>query len=223
MTEMSQKASQIVLVLLFGFSISVLAQTNVAKDAQTSAPNDHFTFRIATINMQQTMLASNEGRRDFQALSYKFEPKEAELKRLSEEIDGLKKQLDTQQTMLNDESRAKLVTLIESKKKGLERATQDAQEDFESQRSELLNKLLTKLAPVVQKYFNDNHYSLLLDTSLTWPQGLVVMSSPATDITEQVLEAYNTISGVPALAPSNNAVKPVKPPATSKPAVPQKQ
>jgi len=124
--------------------------------------------------------------------------------------------------MLSDEARAKVVTLIESKRKNLERATQDAQEDFESQRSELVSKLLTKLAPIVQKYFNENHYSLLLDTSQPWPQGIVVMASPSADITQQVLEAYNTFSGVPALAPSNGTAKPAKP-TTTKPAVPQKQ
>jgi outer membrane protein len=221
MSEMSQKAAQITLLLMLGISISSLAQLNVAKESKPSGPIDT-TFRIATINMQQTIFASNEGRRDFGALSLKFEPKEAELKRLSDEIDGLKKQLDTQQSMLNEESRGKLVTLIESKRKNLDRATQDAQEDFESQRRELVDKLLSRLAPVVQKYFNDNHYSLLLDTSQTWPQGLVVMASPAIDITQQVLEAYNTFSGVPALAPSNGAAKPAKP-STTKPAVPQKQ
>src|SRR5579864_4336034 len=202
MTEMSQKVAQITLLLVLGFSTSSLAQLNVAKPAQTNGPVDT-TFRIATINMQQTIFASNEGRRDFEALNLKFAPKEAELKRLSEEIDGLKKQLDTQQRMSNDESRGKLVALIESKRKNLDRATQDTQEDFESQRGELVNKLLTKLAPIVQKYFNDNHYSLLLDTSQPWPQGLVVMASPATDITQQVLEAYNTVSGVPAPTTSN--------------------
>ncbi len=218
---MSHKIAQTMLVLMFGFSLSVLAQTNSVRDAQTNVPRDT-TFRVATINMQQTILASNEGRHDFEALDIKFAPKQAELKRLSEEIDGLKKQLDTQQNMLNDDSRGKLVTLIESKKKNLERATQDAQEDFETQRRELVNKLLASLAPVVEKYFNDNHYSLLLDTSQPWPQGLVVISSPATDITQQVLEAFNTVSGVPALAPSRSAPKPAKPP-TNKLAVPPKQ
>jgi len=219
---MSQKVAQIMLVLVLGFSISAFAQTSVAKDAQRNAPTATI-FKVGTINMQQTILASNEGHRDFEALNFKFEPKEAELKRLSEEVDGLKKQLDTQQNMLNDESRSKLVTLIESKQKNLERATQDAQEDYESQRRELVSKLLTKLAPVVQKYFNDNHYSLLLDTSQPWPQGLVVMSSPETDVTEEVLEAFNIVSGVPAPAPSDDATKPAKPPMTNKPAGPRKQ
>ena len=218
---MSQRVAQITLLVAFGFSISSLAQLNVAKEAQTNGPVDT-TFKIATINMQRTIFASNEGRRDFEALNLKFEPREAELKRLSQEIDGLKKQLDTQESMLNDEARGKLVTSIESKRKNLERATQDAQEDFESQRSELVSKLLTKLAPIVQKYFNDNHYSLLLDTSQPWPQGMVVIASPATDITQQVLEAYNTFSGVPALAPGAGTAKPAKP-TTTKPAVPPKQ
>lgn len=220
MTTMSHKVAQVSLLLVLGFSISTFAQLNVAKDAPANGLVDT-TFRIATINMQQTIFASNEGRRDFDALSLKFEPKEAELKKLSEEIDGLKKQLDTQKGMLNDEARANLVASIESKQKNLERATQDAQEDFEGQRRELVSKLLTKLAPVVQKYFNDNHYTLLLDISQPWPQGPVVMAGPATDITQQVLEAYNTVSGVPAPAPSNAPAKPAKPP--TKPAVPQKQ
>lgn len=218
---MSQKVAQITLLLVLSFPISSLAQVNMAKDVQTNAPLDT-TFRIATINMQQTIFASNEGRRDFETLNVKLEPKEAELKRLSEEIDGLKKQLDTQQSMLNDEARNKLVASIESKRKSLDRATQDAQEDFENQRRELVSKLLTKLAPVVQKYFNDNHYSVLLDTSQPWPQGIVVMASPATDITQQVLEAYNTFSGVPPLAPANGTAKPAKP-TTTKPAASPKQ
>jgi len=221
---MFHKVAQISLLLILGFSISAVAQLNVAKQAPTNVPNGPLdtTVRIATINMQQTIVASNEGRRDFEALNLKFQPKEAELKRLADEIDGLKKQLNAQQSMLNDEARSKLVTLIESKRKSLDRATQDAQEDFENQRGELVSKLLTKLAPVVQKYFNDNHYSVLLDTSQPWPQGVVVMASPATDITQQVLEAYNTFSGVPPLAPGSGTAKPAKPTAT-KPTVPPKQ
>jgi outer membrane protein len=213
---MNPKLVQITLVLVLSFSLPVFAQTNGMKDAQTNALTNT-TFRVGTINMQQTIVASNEGRRDFEALNIKFEPKEAELKNLSDEIDGLKKQLSTQQNMLNEESRGKLMKQIESKQKNLERATQDAQEDFEAQRRELVDKLLAKLAPVVQKYFNDNHYSLLLDTSQPWPQGLVVLASPATDVTEQVLEAFNTMSGVPAPGQDNRGAKP----STSKPATPK--
>jgi Skp family chaperone for outer membrane proteins len=116
MIEMTHKIARITLVLVFGFSLSVFAQTNAVKDTRESVPIDT-TFRVGTINMQQVILASNIGRRDFEGLDITFAPKQAELKRLSEELDGLKKQLDAQQTMLNEDARGKLVTLIESKKK----------------------------------------------------------------------------------------------------------
>ena len=60
---MSQKVAQTTLLLVLGFSISSLAQLNVAKEAQNNGPVDT-TFGIATINMQQTIFASNEGRRE---------------------------------------------------------------------------------------------------------------------------------------------------------------
>jgi Outer membrane protein (OmpH-like) len=109
-------------------------------------------------------------------LEKKFEPKQNELKSLADEIDSFKKQLRTQQDELNDESRGKLVKLIELKQKSFECATQDAQEDFQNQRGEAVSKILTKMAPVIQKYFTDCGYALLLDTSQPWPQGPVVLA-----------------------------------------------
>ena len=203
---MTNKFAPYSVALLFSVSLAALAQTDAAK------PN---VFRVGTINIQQAIYASNEGRRDFEALGKKFEPKEAELKGLSSELDSLKKQLDTQQDKLNDESRGKLVKLIEARQKSLERATQDAQEDFQTQRGELVSKILTKMAPVIQKYFNDNGYSLLLDTSQPWPQGPVIMAGPTTDITQQIVEAYNTVSGVPTPTAGASPAKPAKP-ATNK-------
>src|SRR5437764_6180119 len=61
MTEMFHKLAQISLLLILGFSISAVAQLNVAKQAPTNVPNGPLdtTVRIATINMQQTIVASN--------------------------------------------------------------------------------------------------------------------------------------------------------------------
>jgi len=119
---------------------------------------------------------------------------------------------------LNDESREKLVKQIETKQKSFDRATQDAQEDFQNQQGEIGNKILTKMAPLLQKYVVDNGYGLVIDTSQPWPRGPVIMAGPAMDITQPIVEAYNVQSGVPAPAAGTPAPKPVKP--TSKPAAP---
>ncbi len=220
-----------VTVAVFGLSLLALAQTTPAAGAPAAATTPDspsaaaaaakaMGTKVGTINIEQAIFQSNEGRRDFEQLSKKFEPKQNELKGLADEIDSLKKQLNAQQDKLNDESRDKLVKQIEVKQKSFDRATQDAQEDFQSQQGEIGNKILTKMAPLLQKYVVDNGYGLLLDTSQPWPRGPVIVAGPAMDITQPIVEAYNAQSGVAAPAASGAAAKPAAKPATTKAAAP---
>ena len=204
---MIKKFACVTIVLVFGLSLLTLAQTTPAADAPKAATPDSPSAaavaaakvtgtKVGTINIEQAIFASNEGRRDFDALSKKFEPKQNELKGLADEIDSLKKQLNAQQDKLNEESRDKLVKQIESKQKSFDRSTQDAQEDFQNQQGEIGNRILTKMAPLIVKYAGDNGYGMILDTSQQWPRGPVIWYGPAVDITQPVVEAYNTQSGV---------------------------
>lgn len=216
-------------VIVSGLALFALAQADppAAPSAAATAPNAPSAAaaaaskvtgtKVGTINIEQAIFLSNEGRRDFETLSKKFEPKQNELKSCADEIDSLTKQLNTQQDKLNEESRDKLVKQIEAKKKSCDRATQDAQEDFQNQQGEIGNKILTKMAPVIQKYVTDNGYGLLLDTSQPWPRGPVIVSGPSMDITQPIVEAYNAQSGVPAPAAGSPTPKPATKPATPKP------
>jgi outer membrane protein len=222
--------ARVTMAIVFGLSLFALAQaspaagapapatTPDAPSAAAAAPKATGT-KVGTINIEQAIFASNEGRRDFETLSKKFEPKQNELKGLADELDSLQKQLSAQQDKLNEESRDKLVKQIEAKKKSFDRATQDAQEDFQSQQGEIGNKILTKMAPLIVKYSSDNGYGMILDTSQQWPRGPVIWYGPAVDITQPIVEAYNTQSGVPAPPAGSTATKPVRP-AASKPAAP---
>jgi outer membrane protein len=204
----------------FGQATSPAATPSQAAppDAPSAAPAAgapiHATgTKVGTINIEQAIFASNEGQRDFQELQKKFEPKQAELKNTNDEIDGLKKQLSTQQTTLNDDAREKLVKQIETKQKSFERAQQDAQEDYQNQQGDIGNRILTKMAPLIVKYAADNGYGLILDTSQQWPRSPVLWNGEAVDITKPIVEQYNTQSGVP--APTGTLAKPsVKPTST---------
>lgn len=227
---MIKKFARVTVAAVFGLSLFAVAQTKPAAvtsaaatpDAPSAAAVKNTGTKIGTINIEQAIFACNEGRRDAEALSKKFEPKQTELKGLADELDSLQKQLSAQQDKLNEEARDKLVKQIEAKKKSFDRATQDAQEDYQSQQGEIGNKILTKMAPVLQKYVVDNGYGLLLDTSQPWPRGPVIVSGPAIDITQPIVEAYNAQSGVAAPAAGSTATKPVpKATAPAKPAAPK--
>jgi Skp family chaperone for outer membrane proteins len=154
--------------------------------------------KLAAINIEGAIFASNEGQRDMDALQKKFEPKSTELKGKNDEIDALKKKLTTQGASLNDDSKAELQRQIEQKQKALDREAQDAREDFQNQQNEIGQRILQKMAPIILKYANDNGLGVIMDTSNPWPQGQVVWASPSVDITKPIVEAYNVQSGVAA-------------------------
>jgi len=221
---MISKFARISLATVFGLSLLAVAQTAPAASAPAATPSAPSAAtaggtKVGTINIEQAIFASNEGRRDFEALSKKFEPKQNELKGLSDEIESLKKQLSTQGEKMNEDAKGALVKQIESKQKSFERTSQDAQEEFQGQQGEIGNRVLTKMAPMIVKYAGDNGYGIIIDTSQQWPRGPVIWYGQAVDITQPIVEAYNVQSGVPAPAAGSVAPKPVKPAAT-KPATP---
>jgi outer membrane protein len=233
---MTSKFLRILVATVFGLSLVALAQTAPAPTTASNAavPNAPSAAsaipaatgtKVGTISIEGAIFGSNEGRRDIDALTKKLEPKQTELKTMSDEIDGLKKQLTTQGDKMNEEAAATLRKQIESKQKVFDRSVQDAREEAQGQQGEIMQRVLAKMAPVIVKYASDNGFGVIIDTSQPWPQGPVVWYGQAVDITQPVVEAYNVKSGVPAPPPSSSAkpatgaAKPATTPAT-KPAVP---
>ena len=207
---MSNKFAQFVL------AASLLATSlTTAAFAQAAAAPAAGSTKIGIISMQDAVLASNEGQKEFAALGAKFEPKRTELKSLADELDSMKKQLDTQGPKLNDDARADLVKKIESKQKTLTRSSEDAQNDFQAQQNEAFQKILQKMGPILDKYAKDNGLGVILDASRPWPEGQVLWANDTVNITKPVVDAYNTASGV--AAPPASA----KPAAAAKPAAPK--
>ena len=221
----------------FAVSTFAVAQTGTAPlpaapsaaAANANEPPAATGNKVATINIESAIYASNEGQRDFEALSKKLEPKQTELKGQNDELEALKKQLNTQSDKLNEASRGTLVKQIESKQKSFERSVQDARDEAQNQQNEIAQRILAKMAPVMLKYVAENGYGLLLDTSNQWPQGPVIWAGQTVDVTKAVVDAYNVQSGVPAppkpaaaatkpaAAATKPAAKPVTPATTPKP------
>jgi outer membrane protein len=208
-------------------SAVALAQTDPAKSsaalpaapsaAGASAPAPVATTggstKIGTINIEAAIFASNEGQRDGDAVAEKLKPKQTELKAMNDEIEGLKKQLNTQGASLSDDAKGELTKKIEQKQKALERNNTDLQEEVRGQENEIAQRILRKMGPLIVKYAGDNAFGLIIDTSTNnqWPNGPVLWQNPAIDITKPIVDAYNVQSGV---APP---AKPSTPAGTSRP------
>jgi len=156
--------------------------------------------KIALIAFEQSVFATNEGQRAVEEVKKKYEPKKNQIDALAAEVDSLKKQLQSAPATLTDEERASRLKNIDVKEKQLNRDAEDATAAYNADLQEAYGKLAQKVNQTMRKYVQDNGFTLLLDVS--GQQSPVLWALPQTDVTEAVITAYNTASGVSAPPPS---------------------
>jgi outer membrane protein len=180
---------------------SALAQTPSAPTPAGStaglsaAPAFPTNAKIAIIAFQQAVAATNEGQRNFAQLRVKFEPKQAQLKSQSDEIDSLKKQLQDAGATLSEPERDSRLRIIDEKTKSLQRSAEDAQNEASGAMNDMYQALAQKVYTVLDSYSNQNKFTVVLDTSAQ--QTPVLWANGSTDITKAIVDAYNVKSGVP--------------------------
>lgn len=205
---------------------AAFAQTQTASNAApapaASSPSAPVAApsKVGIIRIQDAIISTNEGKRDFDALGKKFEPKQSELQKAQQKIEEDRKQLQAQGDKMNDEARAKLQKQIEIAAREFQHNMETAQQDFQGEQNELANKIGQKLMQVLDKYAKDNGYAVILDVSS--PQSPVLWANLASvDVTDAIVNLYNAQSGVPAPAPAAAAPRPAAPrpaaPATANP------
>lgn len=171
--------------------------------------------KVGIVNIQDAIVATNEGKKEFDTLQAKFAPKQAELKTLNDEVEGLKKELQAQGDKLSEDARTTKLKTLDSKQKLLQRNYDDAQSEFQQAEQEVVNRIGGKMLNVLEKYAKANGYSVILDVSN--PQTPVLWAGDGTIITKQLVDAYNAES--PVAAPAAPAPKPAgsatRPPASS--------
>jgi outer membrane protein len=205
---------------LFAASLSAQTPTAAAPAAAAPAPApvvpQAIPAKIALIAFEQSVFATNEGQVAVQTVQKKYEPKKTQIDTLAQEVDSLKKQLQALPATTSDEDRASRLKNIDTKEKQLNRDAEDAQTAYNADLQEAYGKLAQKVNATMRKYVQDNGYTLLLDVS--GQQNPVLWALPTTDVTEAVINAYNTASGVAAPPPAAPSATRPRPAAAKTPA-----
>ncbi len=181
-----------------------------------------YPAKIALVAFQQAVVATNEGQRAVADIQKKYAPKQTQLEALNNEIDTLKKQLQAAPATLTDADRAARMKTLDTKQKQMDRDTEDARTSYQAELQEAYGKVAQKVNVVLLKYVQANGYTLLLDVGSEQSSVMWAARDPSADITQAVVSAYNTSSGItapPPAAPSAARPKPAPttPRATPKP------
>lgn len=192
-------AKALSVILAAGMSLTAAAQTtSTTTTGSTQAP------KVGIIQFQAVVTATNEFQRDVAALQKKFQPQRDQLKSLSDEIDGLTKQLQSQGSTLSDADRTAKSRQLDEKQKQAQRLADDAQNDYSQQLQDIFSRVAQKVDQLVLDYSKQQGFTVVIDGGATGQQDqtpMVLYWAPSTDISKTIADAYNTKSGVPAPPP----------------------
>jgi outer membrane protein len=197
-----KRLSVFVLFVISASSVMAAAQTSAAP--KPAAPKAAATgpvpvAKVAVITFQAAVTQTNEFQRDAADLEKKYDPRRVTIKAESDELDNLSKQLQSQGASLSEAEQASRARVIDEKKKKLDRDTQDAQTDFQTDMQGIINDVAGKVGEMMSDYAEKHGYTLVLDAGDQQTQ-TVLYALPAMDITKEIIDAYNTKSGIPAPA-----------------------
>jgi outer membrane protein len=193
-----KRSLAVVFILASGLVLSAAAQLPATPGMSPAAPAaaPAGPAKIAVIAFQLAVAQTNEGQRDFADLQKKYAPREASLKSLNDEIENLTKQLQAQGASLNEVERNNRAKTIDEKKKQLDRETSDLRDSGQQDMQDIFQGLQSKVYDVMQTVAEQQGFTLVLDISEQ--QSPVLFATAGTNITKQVIDAYNVKSGIPA-------------------------
>ena len=208
-----KRSLSLVCMLASTLGASALAQTAAEPPSAPGAPAATAPAgptKIAVIQFEAVVAQTNEGQRAFAELNTKFQPKQQQIKSESDEVDTLKKDMQTAGDKLSDGERQSRLRTIDEKEKTLQRNVEDARNDFSGEMNEKFSAIAQKVAGVMTRYAQENGYTLVLDAGSQQQQQAspILWAAESTNISEAIVQAYNKQSGVPPQPAAAGAPRP---------------
>jgi Skp family chaperone for outer membrane proteins len=200
---------------------ALLPGLSLGQTASTSSPTpppiqQAVVAKVATIAIQQVGGATNEAQALIATLRQKYEPRATALQSRATELDALKKQLQSLPATASDDERATRERDIAIKERRLQSDAQELQQEQQAEFQDSFGKIMQKVDQTAIKYATDNGFTLLIDSEASGNEvPTMLWANAQSDISQAVLNVYNTSSGVKALppsAPAPNVHRPSPPP-----------
>jgi outer membrane protein len=157
--------------------------------AQSSGAGAGAPGKIGVINVQVAITSTADGKAAAAELQSKFAPRQAELENMRKQMDDLQNRLRTGQTTLSDDEKARLAREGDQLNRSYQRKQQEAQDDFNDEQQEVVNRIGRKMVAIMDKYSRENGYAVILDTSAQATP--VVYAAPQNDVTQDIIRLYD--------------------------------
>jgi outer membrane protein len=187
--------------------------------AQAGGASAPAPTKVGVINIQAAIASTAEGKQAGAELQSQFAPRATELTNLQKQIEDLRNRLQTGQTTLSDEEKARLAREGDQASRAFQRKQQEYQDDTNDAQQEVVNRIGRKMIEILDKYSKENGYAVILDDSSQ--QTPVVYTANQVDVTQDIVRLYDQSYPVKAASTAPPRTAPAPKPAA--PAAPKPQ
>ncbi|MBK6337423.1 MAG: OmpH family outer membrane protein [Betaproteobacteria bacterium] len=159
--------------------LAVFAAASLAAGAATAQVTD---FRVGFVNTERLFREAAPAKRAQQKLEREFANRDAELQKLSKQVQGLQSSLEKDGVTMAESERRNKERDLANLSRDLQRAQREFREDLNLRRNEELASVQERANKVIQQIAEAEKYDLIV-------QDPVVYASQRIDITEKVIKA----------------------------------
>ena len=128
------------------------------------AANAQAPTKVGIINIQSSIIGTQDGQKAVKELEARSAPKRKELEKKQGDIQALQSKLRSSSNTASEEVRNTLARQIDTTTKSYNRDLEDAQAEFDQEQQKILGEIGGKMMAVIDKYSTDNGYEMMM-----WP------------------------------------------------------
>ncbi len=144
--------------------------------------------KIGYVDIQRVIDESTLGQQANGKLRKDFERRAAELKNMNNELENVRKELDSKGSVMSAGRRRQLEEEFRRDRRDFKRADRDNREEFNIKGKQLLVDILPKIVKAVQAIGKERGYTLILQNK---PEILLYLADRV-DVTSEVIARLNT-------------------------------
>ncbi|MET0151782.1 MAG: OmpH family outer membrane protein [Candidatus Binatia bacterium] len=146
-------------------------------------------FKLGTVDLQRALNECDAGKTAKEHFKTQVDKLQAELAKQKGDIEKIKGEVEKKGMVLKDEERKNVERDYQKRLRDFQRMYKDSQAELQQRDNELTGEILRELQEVIAEWGAKQSFTLVLEASNT---GAVLYNSRAVDITEQVIQEYNT-------------------------------
>jgi len=143
------------------------------------------TTKIGVVDLRKVVTGSQKGKAAFSAVESQFGPRSKALESKKQQVEAMEQDFIKNAAVMNEDSRKQKAEQIDRMKKDFTRSLEDFQYELKKKDFELTQKIMGDLEGILKSIGQSGGYTMIIDSSV------LIYYSQATDITDQVIKAYD--------------------------------